>query len=392
MPSVSLPFTQMTLPVYLVSRSTLEPWNKDTPKTTGIGGSETAHIETAERLGKRGYKVESYIPLSYVYPEHVDGNVTWLNADNAPGDLEDEESPCIVINYRDFSLFDRPKPPNQRWWFVAQDVDYPWLQPNLEKVDRYLCLSKAHVNYTLGRYPFMKDKIYRSSNGIRTDYITEFEKRAPARIPYRCFYPSSPDRGLKLLLENWWRVKERFPQATLHVAYGFENMQKIFQMSAGESWHGSYQADLTKLMTQDGVTFLGRLPVDKLLHEWFEASVWPYPNDFAETSCITSMEAQACGAIPVTNALWAVGENVQHGYMIDGVPQKSKLVESLWLGNLYKALGTDMQEPSYINPKDMYTNLARLNMISWARQRYDWERIVDQWEGWLKPDLESLSV
>lgn len=377
--------------VYLISRTTLEPWGPEVPWTTGQGGSEQAAIEMHLRLVKRGYKVKSFVPLPnyYICPPEFDAT-SWGDVRDLPT-LQDL-GPSIIINYRDASLFDQAKPVGQHWWFIAQDVSYNFVQPNLEKIDRYICLCKEHTKYTAALYPFIaqknNDHIFTSSNGIRTDYLDEHypvfstKPEGVKRDPHRMLYASSPDRGLKLLLENWFRVRERFPDATLRIAYGFDNMQKIIALTNGNSWHGAYQSELEDLITQDGITWLGRLPVDKLYQEWSEASVWPYPNDFCETSCITSMDAQALGAIPVTNNLWAVGENVQHGYMVDGVPQKSELLKGLWLSNLYKALDNkgdvDWGPPDTASPRE--------EMMSWARKRFDWSRIVDQWARWIEAD------
>ena len=83
----------------------------------------------------------------------------------------------------------------------------------------------------------------------------------------------------------------------------------------------------------------------------------------------------ACGAIPVTTNFWAQGHHAGAAplaYVVDGLPQKSDLVRCLWLEQLYEALE---------NKND------RFALMKWARQRYDWERVIDQWEGWLKVDM-----
>ncbi|HEY6020244.1 MAG TPA: hypothetical protein VIY48_10180, partial [Candidatus Paceibacterota bacterium] len=200
------------LPIYLVSQKTLELWDYDTPFSTGIGGSETAHIECAIRLAKRGHNVISHCPLPEYKVGRIHEGVKWLDSEKELFPTE----PAIIINYRCPKYFDRKKPKGQSWWFVAQDVDYEnqWTEQAIENTDRFLALCKTHVDFTHDKYPGFRGKVYMSSNGIRTDYI---EKLPPQeRKPHRLFWASSPDRGLGLLLENWFRIRERFPNAELH--------------------------------------------------------------------------------------------------------------------------------------------------------------------------------
>jgi glycosyltransferase involved in cell wall biosynthesis len=62
----------------------------------------------------------------------------------------------------------------------------------------------------------------------------------------------------------------------------------------------------------------GRIPQDRLAQELQEATIWLYPTYFTETYCITAIEAQLAGAIPVTNHLAALSETVKSGIIIEG--------------------------------------------------------------------------
>lgn len=382
----------MPLPVYIISSPSLERWDARTPWTTGIGGSETSHIEMVGLLERQEcLEVKSYVPLK----SDSESRLNWFASEDA--NIFDDSHPGVVINYRDPKLFDNDKPANQKWWFIAQDVDYPglWNETNLARVDRYICLCRTHAEYTKQRYPNLDGRIYISSNGVRSSYLNGnvyssgqeinhadfddylFLGTGIERVPYRMLYASSPDRGLKLLLENWFRIRERFPKATLNIAYGFNNMDTIIKAFGPEDGRANLRAQLVDLFDQEGVTWLGRLNQRELYEQWFQASVWTHPTDWPETNCITCMDAMACGAIPCTNEYWAVGEYVKRGYMVDGVPQKSELIKSLWLNNLYKALSD--------------TEFDREEMMAWARKNFDWNRFVNQWLIWLMEDGEALN-
>lgn len=357
----------MTLPIHIISTPTLEDWTHETPWTTGIGGSEQAHIELVERL-IRDYEVWSWYPGGTNSPLfHRSSKDVDLGA----------IGPAIIINFRNPKLFEVEKPPGQVWWFVAQDVGYAWTPEALARVDRFICLCGHHVAYTLKVHPELKGRIYQSTNGVRSEYIRDFEDMGiheSMRKSHRMLYASSPDRGLLLILENWWRIRERVLDAELHIAYGFENMKTVAAFNGPSDVRHVLRAELERLMKQPGVTFLGRLPLKALYLEWFETGVWFYPHDFRETSCITALDAQACGAWPVTNRLWAVGENVQFGWLCDGIPQTSDLNRSLILSQLFEALEA---------PDD---SAARREMMEWARESYDWDRVVRQYEAWITED------
>lgn len=360
----------MSLPIYLVSQKTLENWDYDTPLSTGIGGSETAHIECAIRLAKRGYNITSYVPLPDYKNGRVHEGVTWLDTTTT----EPPKEPCILINYRHPKYFDRPKPKGQVWYFIAQDVDYEnqWTEQAQKNCDRFLALCKTHADYTLAKYPLLRDKVFISTNGIRTDYINKLPPLE--RQPHRMFWASSPDRGLLLLLENWFRIRERFPKVELRIAYGFNNMDTIIKYQGGRTPLLQLREQLMALKDQPGLTWLGRLTQDKVFQEWQQASVLPYCSDWPETSMITIMEAMACGAIPVTTNFWAQGHHALASplaYLVDGLPQKSELVKSLWLEQLYTALEDKTD---------------RKDLMNWARQRYNWEAVITQWQGWLDED------
>ena len=367
------------LPVFFISSSTLESWDWTNPWTKGIGGSETSHIELVERLRRRGFSTMSYAPVTWDDYREGPAKVSWTTYKNLP-EIKPEG---IYIWYRAPEKLDGEKPKGSKYYFVAQDVDYPdlWTEERLAKVDRYICLCHEHALYTLGRYPSLRGRVYTSSNGIRSEYIRNMPKLKD-RDPDRMFFPSSPDRGLKLLLEQWWRIRECNSDASLYVAYGFNNMKVIADANPSD-WRNEYQAHLESMLDQPGVHVLGRLPQDALYKEWFKTGIWAHPTDFPETSCITCMEAQACGAFPVTNDLWALKDNVGHGWMVQGVPQKSELVRHNWLRSLQLAFET-------LNVG--FIEREHKEMQEWALDRFDWERIADQWQRWLEKDMEALNA
>lgn len=360
----------MSVPVIFVSSKTLEPWNFNNPWTKGIGGSETSHIEMVARLKNRGYNTVSFAPIESK-PLKDSNGVRWFDTSSFT-----HTGKGIYIHYRNPELMGGVKPKGQKWWFIAQDVDYEgrWNPEAYANVDRYICLCKDHALYTEAKYPEFRGRIYISSNGIRSDYIRTLP--SIKRNYNQLFFPSSPDRGLKLLLENWFRIREINSKAILNVAYGFNNMDTIIKLMQGNDWRVDYKAELTQLLKQPGIFNLGRLGQQQMYKVWQGTNIWSHPTDFPETSCITCMEAQALGAWPVTNSLWAIKDNVKYGWMVDGVPQKSELVRSNWLHSLEQAFHST-------NEKE------RKDMRDWALENHDWENVVTQWGKWIDEDSKK---
>ncbi len=64
----------------------------------------------------------------------------------------------------------------------------------------------------------------------------------------------------------------------------------------------------------EGVQELGRISQNELYKEFGESSIWFYPTEFYEISCINAMTAQAMGAVPVCTPEAALKETVSSEY------------------------------------------------------------------------------
>ncbi len=364
-----------------ISTLTFEAWDSRTPFGRGIGGSETSHVEMAKRLAARGHEVISYAPISGA--GYIEDGVVWASCDDV-----DFNSPGVWVIYRDPSIIDRiPKTAGQQIWLVCQDVHYKtFTEERQEKVDLVIALCIEHRNYLMARYPKAADKVRISSNGIRSESICENEESLNVnRNQYRMMFASSPDRGLSNAIQIFKRVREVIPQAELHVYYGFNNIEEAMRRNPNLAASGMRKAtdQLLKMLSEtEGVYHHGRVSQAELYTAWRESAVWLHPSAFQETSCITCMEAQALGAIPVTNPIWAVKQNVQWGVLIDGDPNSSPITRARYINEVI-ALLLDKERQDEI----------RYEMMDWARDHFNWERFVSQWEAWAKdrPTLGAVA-
>lgn len=353
-----------------LSSPTFEPWDWTNPDKQGIGGSETSHIEMSNRLADRGHEVISYAPTPFDGPTLNPHGVTWERCDRATSDHEG-----IWVVYRDPEVIDGI-PEGQPIWHICQDVDYPTLtEARARRLTRLVGLCETHVRYLKARYPFIADRVFQSSNGIKSELIAEALKNPPERNPRRLIYASSPDRGLLHLATVFQRARELMPDLELHVYYGFNNIEKVIERHPGIRKQTN---EIRKALDQPGIVDNGRMGQPELIREWLKAGIWCHPSSFTETSCITCMDAQALGAIPITTPVWAIGDNVAHGVFIEGDPYKDNLTRARYSLELVK-MASDPNRQEAI----------RERMMPWAQKRYGWETFVDQWEGWAREDWTS---
>jgi glycosyltransferase involved in cell wall biosynthesis len=126
--------------------------------------------------------------------------------------------------------------------------------------------------------------------------------------------------------------------------------------------------EILRLLDQPGVFEHGRLPQTEIIKEYGKASIWAYPTEFTEISCITAMKAQAMGAIPITTNVAALDETVRFGLKIDA-------------HDIYK--NEDAQQ-EFVNGvvnllKEPPTEKDRKEMIDSTREYFSWDKVAQQW-------------
>jgi glycosyltransferase involved in cell wall biosynthesis len=307
----------------------LELWNPSTINSLGCGGSETWAAMTAKELAGMGCQ-----PLIYAMDSQVwDGVVYRPHSTFRPDAIQSH----LFISSRVPEIFNAEIPALQKWLWFHDIHRWDRFTPDIaSKIDVLVVLSKWHANFIKATYPFMKDaevidfdnndltyndcetqgvwyenekaqflpKIAIIGNGIDPTRFDIEEKR----IPHRFIWCSSPDRGLKQVLELWPLIIKEWPDADLKIFYGWDYFDSVLAVPS----YREYKEKVRALLKQPGVEWCGRVGQEQLVHELKKADImlYPPPHDFRETFGIAFLEAQAAGVMCYYRMNGALGETI----------------------------------------------------------------------------------
>jgi glycosyltransferase involved in cell wall biosynthesis len=338
-----------------------EPWGPPKLNETGLGGSETAVVEIGRRFAADGWRVDVYNAPGRYEGVH-DGVGYWEHGRLLPGEGAD-----LLVSWRQPAAHALP---------VQRRAAVAWLHDHnhgadaardLRAFDRVLGVSAYHAAFLAEAYGLTA--VGHVPNGVDLDRFD----RGVRKVPFRCVYASSPDRGLTTLLELWPAIRGAEKSAELHVAYGFDTMDRW--IAAGRHDLAEFKASVLDLLERtEGVVYRARLPQDELARLYAESYAWLYPADFLETSCISAMEAMAGGAVPVVSSVGALKDTVGTGGLVVWGPGGTR-------SNPYSPAWRDF----YVQCARavLYERTTRLGLEARARERakgFTWDAAYDRWK------------
>ncbi|HAR37131.1 MAG TPA: hypothetical protein DCS09_00280 [Porphyromonadaceae bacterium] len=337
-----------------------EKWS---PKNVnqGIGGSEEAIIYLSQELSRLGYKVT-------VYADPQDETGEYQGVTYRPWyDLNIKDAFNILVVWRAVSFVDNNFSAKQTYlWMHDVPVNPSFTEERMKKIDKVFVLSEFHKSLLRmrkgdGLVEVPKEKLLVTANGILPVTINKKWERDP----YKLIYTSSYDRGLVYLLHQWANIKKEVPEARLEVFYGW-NLYDI--VHANNPARKRWKTQMQELMKQDGVTDHGRIGHTELNKEFATSGIWVYPCSFEEISCISAMKAQALGAVPVVTNYAALKETVQYGVKVP-VDITTPEGQEAYKKELISLLKNHQRQEE-----------IRKDMMPWARDRFLWKHVANQWK------------
>ncbi len=335
---------------------------------TGIGGSEEAVINMSYCLRDLGWNVHIY--NSATQTGDIDGIYYHEYFEWDPAEGAD-----IFIAWRHPAFVDyAPEKSRVFLWLHDIQVNTYWNDTRIKRCEKIMVLSKAHqMNLeSIG----IGEKFWVTSNGIDPKQFNVL----PKKKKHNFIYCSSPNRGLETILIYWPKIRAEFPDAVLHVYYGWD---KGFQLYPHLR---ELKARIVKMVAdneQNGVIWHGKVGHLELAASFLECDYWLYPSWFPETSCITAMKAQASGCWPVTTDASALAETVVYGDKIhvrslDGTDFSHEEYD-FNRGMIDEKQAEEWFKTLVSRVKEGVSDEKREEMRQWALNKFPWDKVAKSW-------------
>jgi len=314
-----------------------------------FSGSEEALNHMSYLLSRNENRVVVYANITPKAHESLKPhNPRYLPLKFFDGEGDDtEEKFDIVICWRMYD-FERAKKRGKKVYLWVQDLP----PDNIDTT----CLDGVMYLSEFQRIAF-EEKMNKPSpyvvagNGLLLNYYTDEIRNSMTRTSHSCFYGSNYGKGLKVLLEIWGEVIEKFPDATLHICFGRTNWCTISD--------GELKYIISLIEKYPSVTEHGRLSNSEVAKKMMECSIFSYPiTHRSATFEITAVQAQAAGCIPAIINNFCLPE-VTHQ---DAFSCESK---ENYIRTLLSALENE-------------DKIDRQKFIDWGKQ-FTWERVMEKW-------------
>ena len=324
-------------------------WDSEVAKTKNMGGSETAAIEMAEWLHKLSGRPVKVINMR-------DNVLTANGVEYLPTskihDYFGKHKPWLHIAWRhNFKLTDAPT------FLWCHDLFTPGAE-NTAQYLKLLCLTPFHKNYSMATQGIPEDKIYLTRNGIKPE---RFSDGPWEKDPFKFIFSSSPDRGLDRAMKVLDRVREKYPQITLHIHYGVEHLDKYGLKSLREK--------LQFMMNErkDWIVYHGATQQDKLMKNFKSAAYNIQPSDWVETSCLTALELACCGVYPIFRKV---------GGVVDTLAE----IEKAGMATLVDSdCITEAQHDLYAQEVIKAIEEERYKRVKVDAEQFNWKYVAEQW-------------
>ena len=290
------------------------PFNGNTFDKLSIGGSESAGYYTARALARLGNRVTVF--CNTAERAHC-ADVDYLPLDQFRQYVEyTPHDVCIVQRLPElFSVYCRAR--FSVLW--CHDLALGRQEDKVKGVawnyDKIFVLSDFMRKQYQSVYGLPDELLFTTRNGVDLETVTRVREGLSdkaVRNPLALVYSARPERGLDVLLaEIMPRVLQQEPKARLFLSTYHNPVDEL---------RGYYaQCDALAARLGDRVVKLGTLTKTQLYEVFHASGVYVYPTpaffapDFSEISCISFMEAMACGLPIVSSENGALQETLAPG-------------------------------------------------------------------------------
>jgi len=337
------------------------PFHGDTIKESSLGGSETAALQMAQSLQKKGNNVIVFSHCKdkegiYDGVEYKDISSFLQYATIIPHDV------LIIERRPDLFSHTFNSKINILW---QHDIAIIRGMNNFRmgswNIDKCFVMSEFQKNQSIEINGLPEDYYFTTKNGLNLDLFNNLEDIE--REPKKLICGARPERGLdNFLFEILPRLLEKDPEIKLYLT---SYNHKVPEM---EGFYNALKQQANKY--PNNVFWMEGLTKKELYKQYKSSTAYVYYSDFEEISCISAMEAMACGLPFISRDCAALKETVPSdaGILLSGF-DSAKNPESI---NQYTNLILNL-----LNNSNKLKAMGKAG-IDYSKT-LDWDLITDQW-------------
>lgn len=284
-------------------------------KWESLGGSETKFITLAKQFARKNYEVHAFIDISKEFQE--DG-VKFKPLSDYINFVSNHEIEVLTVSRFSSNLTYGPN--INKVFFLCEDLQpAEMLRIDVPDLTKVICVSEWHAKYLKSLTPeHFHQKIDFIYNTVEPDLFEKTEK-----VPKSFIYSSCPTRGLIEALYQFNLIRmmcDGFENASFNIYCDFETDYVKKNCNVEE---------IKKIANKiPNVHLHGRVSKKELYQAMSKSKYWLYPTNFQETFCITAVECQLAGVIPIQSGVAALSETVEIKPVKD-FDQTRKLIDLL---------------------------------------------------------------
>lgn len=290
------------------------PFNGDTIKQKALGGSESAMIYVAREFARIGHIVQVYCNcdapcvydgVRYIHNSGIDKFVRFGECD-------------VLIVSRHFNFLSNKYNSKMN---ILWTHDVPHATDQLAQVmwniDKIWCLSEYHAQLYREALPDVSSIISVQRNGIDPDLIPEQTGKK-----HRIMFTSRPERGIIKAFDYYEKLGDKSLEF-LFCSYDSIDVPEV-------RYYDNIADERARDLLAKGFNVAkGRFNKEDLYKLIAESKAIIYPTRFPEISCISAIEAQACGTPFITTNDFALTETMAYKGIDDGERYDSDFFDCL---------------------------------------------------------------
>ena len=348
-----------------------------TPLEQPLGGSQSAAIYLARELVARGHAVTLF--NNTTRPGVYSGIECPGMAGGIAADRVNGFDAAVVMNSATGRRFRAAgvRAPLALWSQHA--TDQAAVKPLADEEERlawnrFFLVSQWQADTYAAQFGIRPERMTVLRNAVSPPFLTLTRRRPPffrTGAPPILAYTSTPFRGLVVLLTAFPAIRAALPECRLRV---YSSMGVYQVPNAADDFRVLY--DLARALP--GAEYLGSLPQSALAPALAEADVLAYPNTFAETSCISVMEAMAAGCLVVTSNLGALPETAAgFGILMDTLSDAVSMARE-FTKLLVGVIRTARERPDQFEEGLQRQQAYARTVYSWPVRAREWEQALEQ--------------